>query len=617
MKSYRYDKTYDVIVIGAGHAGCEAALACARLQLSTLVLTQDLDTIAKMSCNPAIGGLAKGHLVREIDALGGEMGLNIDATAIHYRTLNMRKGPAVRGTRAQADKKLYQNRMKYVLEREEHLDLKQALVEELLTEETPGGNRQIVGVRTQTGMVFEAGFVIVTTGTFLKGLIHLGDVSFEGGRTGEKGANGLSVSLERIGIELQRLKTGTPCRVAQNSLDFSKMEIQPAEKNAPLFSFRSTRAGLPQLPCYITYTNQKTHEIILNNLDRAPLYSGQIRGVGPRYCPSIEVKVVRFADKDRHQVFVEPEGLHTGEYYVNGMSTSLPQDIQVAMMRTIPGFEKVEIMRFGYAVEYDFAPPTQLWPWLETRRVRGLFLAGQINGTSGYEEAAAQGLMAGLNVVLQKQGRPPFILRRDEAYIGVLIDDLVTKGTEEPYRMFTSSAEYRLLLRQDNADLRLMHYGQDFGLIDAPTYARCEFKRQAIGQYLSLFRTKTFQGKPLDQLLRQPEMTLKRLATLFDESEVLSRIAPDVAEQLEIEIKYQGYMQRDLARAKRLEKFEKLEIPTELDIRAIKGLSNEAAEKLDRIRPASVGQARRIPGVSPCDISLLLVFLENRKTVAG
>ncbi len=584
MLAYSYEKEYDVIVVGGGHAGCESSLAVSRMGFKSLLLTMNLDTIAQMSCNPAIGGLAKGHIVREIDALGGEMAKVTDRTGIQFRLLNTRKGPAVQAPRAQADKKLYQFTMKKVLEDQEGLDVKQEIVEEILVE-----NGKVYGVLCQAGLRYKAKIVIITTGTFLNGLIHIGLTSFPAGRMGEFPAVKLSDSLRSLGFEIKRLKTGTPPRINKRSIDFSKVEAQFGDTVPTPFSFSTERIEQTQIPCYITYTNPETHKYILGNLNRSPLYSGKIKGVGPRYCPSIEDKVVRFKDKERHQIFLEPEGLNTDEIYLNGVSTSLPQDIQISILRTIKGLEDSEIMRFGYAIEYDFCPPTQLKPTLETKPVENLFFAGQINGTSGYEEAAAQGLMAGINAVLKIKNEQPFILERSEAYLGVLIDDLVTKGTNEPYRMFTSRAEYRLLLRYDNADVRLMEYGFKFGLISKLQYDAMRRKSDLIQKGIELLKNK--------------------------KQEELSSFPDEVKKQIDIEIKYEGYIKRQVKEAERLKKLERVKIPDDLEYKGIKGLRREAQEKFEKIKPKSVGQASRIAGISPCDISLLYIYLDalNKK----
>ncbi|KPK42668.1 MAG: tRNA uridine 5-carboxymethylaminomethyl modification protein [Omnitrophica WOR_2 bacterium SM23_29] len=579
MLIYSYAKAYDVIVVGGGHAGCEAALSVSRMGLKCLLLTMSLDTIAQMSCNPAIGGLAKGHIVREIDALGGEMARVIDRTGIQFRLLNTKKGPAVQAPRAQADKKSYQFTMKKVLEDQDGLDVKQEIAEGIDVE-----NGDVRGVICQTGMRYKAKAVIVTTGTFLNGLIHIGLVSFPAGRMGEFPAVKLSDSLSSLAFEIKRLKTGTPPRINKRSIDFSKVEVQYGDENPTPFSFLTERIEQKQIPCYITYTNPETHKYILDNLDRSPLYSGKIKGIGPRYCPSIEDKVVRFKDKERHQIFLEPEGLNTDEIYLNGLPTSLPQDVQIAMLRTIKGLENSEIMRFGYAIEYDFCPPTQLKPTLETKLVDNLYFAGQINGTSGYEEAAAQGIVAGINAVLKIKQKAPFVLERSQAYIGVLIDDLVTKGTNEPYRMFTSRAEYRLLLRHDNADLRLMEYGFEFGLISKTQYEAMKNKKELIQKGVE-----TAKKNRLEELSSFPE---------------------EVKKQIGIEIKYEGYIKRQLKETERLKRLERLRIPGNLEYKNIRGLRRESQEKLDRIKPESLGQASRISGISPCDISLLYIYLE-------
>ncbi|MDP3787520.1 MAG: tRNA uridine-5-carboxymethylaminomethyl(34) synthesis enzyme MnmG [Candidatus Omnitrophota bacterium] len=580
MTTVSYDKEYDVIIIGGGHAGCEAALAVSRMGLKCLMLTMNLDTIAQMSCNPAIGGLAKGHIVREIDALGGEMAKVTDKTGIQFRLLNTKKGPAVQAPRAQADKKLYQFTMKKRLEDQEGLDIKQESAEEILVK-----NGKVYSVACQTGMRYKAKAVIVTTGTFLNGLIHIGLTSFPAGRMGEFPAVKLSESLRSLGFDIKRLKTGTPARINKRSIDFSKVETQYGDPVPTPFSFSTERIEQEQVPCYITHTNPDTHKYILDNLDRSPLYSGRIKGIGPRYCPSIEDKVVRFKEKERHQIFLEPEGLNTDEIYLNGLSTSLPQDVQVSILRTINGLENSEIMRFGYAIEYDFCPPTQIKPTLETKLIENLYFAGQINGTSGYEEAAAQGLMAGINAVLKIRDDSPFVLARSEAYIGVLIDDLVTKGTNEPYRMFTSRAEYRLLLRHDNADMRLMEYGFKFGLISNSQYDAMRIKKDLIREGIELAK-----AKRRDEIAAFPE---------------------EVKKQIDLEIKYEGYIKRQVKEAERLRKLEKVKIPPSLEYKKIKGIRKEAQEKLENIRPESIGQASRISGISPCDISMLYVYLES------
>jgi tRNA uridine 5-carboxymethylaminomethyl modification enzyme len=617
------DSDYDVIVIGAGHAGCEAALATARMGLQTCLFTMNLDTIAQMSCNPAIGGLAKGHLVREIDALGGEMARNTDKAGIQFRMLNKSKGPAVWSLRAQADRVLYRIEMRKTLESQKNLYIKQATIDKIIVD---GG--KVKGVTTNLGISFGARAVIVTTGTFLKGLIHIGLDNIEAGRAGEFPSIGLSDSLRSLGLKMGRLKTGTPPRLDARTIDFTKTEAQYGDDPPQPFSFTTLEITNPQLPCYITYTNPETHRIILDNLDRSPLYSGKIKGIGPRYCPSIEDKVVRFSERERHQVFLEPEGLETREYYANGISTSLPYDVQIRLVRTIPGLEEAEIMRPGYAIEYDFVFPTQLRHTLETKLIEGLYLAGQINGTSGYEEAGAQGLMAGINAALKLKGREPLILGRHEAYIGVLIDDLVTKGTNEPYRMFTSRAEYRLLLRHGNADQRLMEYGYRIGLINDDNYSRflqkqnliaterkrlksVRVKPSLINDYLSRSGTTPIREDiTLEQLLRRPEIDYSLINEVSPPEETLSE---EIMKEVEIQVKYDGYIQRQIETAERLKRVEDRKIPEGLDYSRISGLSKEIVSKLQEVRPANIGQASRIPGMTPAAISLILVASEKEK----
>ncbi len=605
------ERDYEVVVIGAGHAGCEAALASARMGLSTCLFTINLDTIAQMSCNPAVGGLAKGHIVREIDALGGEMAKVTDRAGIQFRMLNMSKGPAVWSLRAQADRVLYRLAMRQSIESQKNLDIKQALAEKIEV-----GDGRVKGVLTSLGVFYGARAVIVTTGTFLKGLIHIGLENFSAGRAGEFPSIGLSDSLQNLGLQMGRLKTGTPPRLDAKTIDFSKTEPQYGDDPPQPFSHSTEEITNPQLPCFITYTNPETHSVILNNLDRSPLYSGKIKGIGARYCPSIEDKVVRFSERPRHQVFLEPEGLETQEYYANGIPTSLPYDIQVKFVRTIPGLEAVEIMRPGYAIEYDFVFPAQLKNTLETKDIDGLFLAGQINGTSGYEEAAAQGLMAGINAALKLQGKEPLILGRDEAYIGVLVDDLITKGTNEPYRMFTSRAEYRLLLRHDNADLRLMDKGHAIGLLDDEVYGKFLERKTLIHEERErLGKTRVRHDDPsktetLEQLLKRPELTY---AFIDKVSPSDKNLAPVIKKQVEIQIKYEGYIVRQMEVAEKLKKIEEKGIPEDFNYAAVNGLSREVLGKLQEVRPANLGQASRIPGITPAAISLLMVAIERRK----
>jgi tRNA uridine 5-carboxymethylaminomethyl modification enzyme len=614
---------YDIAVVGAGHAGCEAALAAARMGCKSVVFAINLDSIANMPCNPSVGGTAKGHLVREVDALGGEMGKNTDKTFIQSKILNSAKGPAVFSLRAQVDRRRYQMEMKNTLEKQDNLDIKQSEIVELLLEE----KGKIAGVKTHTGAVYKCRCVVLTTGTYLKGKIIIGDVSFSGGPDGLFPSNRLSDSLRENDIELYRFKTGTPARINCRSLDFSKMEEQPGDDIILPFSFETEGMEKEQVSCWLTYTNEATHKVIKDNLHRSPLYSGQIEGIGPRYCPSIEDKVVRFADKERHQIFVEPMGLDTQEIYLQGMSSSLPEDVQIQMVRTLPGLENAAIMRSAYAIEYDCINPTQLKLSLEFKSIDGLFSAGQINGSSGYEEAAAQGLIAGVNAALKIKGKEPLVLDRSEGYIGVLIDDLVTKGTREPYRMMTSRAEYRLLLRQDNADLRLTPKGYEIGLISDERYKKFRLKQdriaaeinrlenvvvppnEKVNNFLGQHQSSTVKsGIKLTELLRRPEISYESLAEIDTDRPELSRAE---AEQVSIFIKYEGYIKRQLLQVEQYKKLESKKLPAGLDYEEIKGLRIEARQKLNQIRPESVGQASRISGVSPADISVLLIYLEQ------
>ncbi len=613
---------YDVIVVGAGHAGCEAALAAARMGHKVLLLTINVDNIAQMSCNPAIGGLAKGHLVKEIDALGGEMAKNADETAIQFRRLNTKKGPAVQGTRTQNDMYLYKQRMRKVLESEENIHIRQAMVDRLLVKD-----RKVYGVETSIGEKFFSRTVILTTGTFLRGLIHIGLTHFPAGRMGDPPSNKLSENLMELGFEIGRFKTGTTPRLDGKTIEYSSLEIQKGDENPRPFSFSTKEIKLPQVPCYITYTTPKTHEIIRSGLDRSPLYTGVIKARGVRYCPSIEDKVVKFPERPRHQIFLEPEGLDTVEVYPNGISTSLPIDIQIKMVRSIPGLEKARIIRPGYGIEHDYVNPIQLKPNLETKLIENLFFAGQINGTTGYEEAAAQGLMAGINAVLKIRGEEPLILSRSQAYIGVLIDDLVTKGTDEPYRMFTSRAEYRLLLREDNADFRLRDIGYRLGLVDEETYRDFCEKRRKVESLLKRLNEFKIRPEPsvqdrlrelgttpiknvvsLAQLLKRSEISIKDLV-VFDEE--LKNIEDQVAEEVETRIKYEGYIKRQERQVEQLKKIEEIKIPEDIDYSKVHGLTKEAVEKLSRIRPLTLGQVSRIPGITPASIVALQIYLKK------
>ncbi len=621
-----YQQQFDVIIVGGGHAGTEAALAAARMGASTLLLTHNIETLGQMSCNPAIGGIGKGHLVKEIDALGGLMAKAIDKSGIQFRILNASKGPAVRATRAQADRVLYKAAVREALENTENLTLFQQAVDDLIVE-----NEEVTGVVTQMGLKFKAKTVVLTVGTFLGGLIHIGESNFEGGRAGDPPSNALSRRLHALPFNVERLKTGTPPRIDGKTIDYSQLEKQPGDNPTPVFSFLGKKQDHPdQISCYITYTNEKTHEIIRGGLDRSPMYSGAIEGVGPRYCPSIEDKVVRFADKSSHQLFIEPEGLNTHEVYPNGISTSLPFDIQLELVRSIKGFKNAFIMRPGYAIEYDYFDPQDLFPSLETKHVKGLFFAGQINGTTGYEEAAAQGLIAGMNAALKVQGKESWTPRRDEAYIGVLIDDLITMGTQEPYRMFTSRAEYRLMLREDNADLRLTEKGRELGLVDDERWQQFEIKRNAIikeqqrlhetfvrpdeisvAEQERVFKKPLSREARLEDLLRRPDVSYNLLMSLNAAAHPV--IDSVVAEQVEIQAKYSGYIERQLDEIERQQRHNDKVIPLSFDYTVISGLSAEVQEKLIKIRPTTIGHASRIQGVTPAAISLILVFLKKQK----
>ena len=620
-----YQDHYDVIVVGGGHAGTEAALASARQGVKTLLLTQNIETLGQMSCNPAIGGIGKGHLVKEIDALGGVMALAADRGGIQFRILNASKGPAVRATRAQADRVRYKAAVREALESQENLFLFQQTVDDLVVE-----NDRVVGVVTQAGLRFSAKSVVLTVGTFLGGLIHIGMENHQGGRAGDPASISLAQRLRALPFRVDRLKTGTPPRIDINSIDFSDLVEQPGDTPTPMFSFLGKPSDHPnQISCYITHTNESTHDVIRNNLDRSPMYSGEIEGIGPRYCPSIEDKVVRFADRTSHQIFLEPEGLNCGEVYPNGISTSLPFDVQYEIVRSMKGLENAHITRPGYAIEYDFFDPRDLQPWLETKHMPGLFFAGQINGTTGYEEAAAQGLIAGLNAGLQAREMEPWFPRRDEAYIGVMIDDLITSGTREPYRMFTSRAEYRLLLREDNADMRLTPKGRELGLVDDVRWAKFNEKRDAVEKETTRLETTMFSpekidpqlaeqvlGEPLNKacsaldLLRRPKVDYQGLLTLLDEESALEN---DVSEQVVIQTKYAGYIARQKNEIERLLRHEETALPEDIDYKVVRGLSNEVREKLEQARPNSLGQAARISGVTPAAVSLLLVHLKRGK----
>jgi tRNA uridine 5-carboxymethylaminomethyl modification enzyme len=606
MTTGQYD--FDVIVVGAGHAGVEAALAAARMGARTALLTSNLDTIAKMSCNPAIGGVAKGQIVREIDALGGAMGRAIDATAIQFRLLNRRKGPAMHGPRAQADKLAYHQEIKRICESQDNLVLRQETVESVLAEKGPNQLR-VTGVRVRSDAVYRAPCVVLCTGTFMQGVLHYGEKKMEGGRAGEEAVLGLSRSLRELGFTVLRFKTGTPPRINGRTIDYSRLEMQPGDDHPVPFSFMTEAITREQIPCWITYTNERVHEILRANLHRAPMFTGQIQSTGPRYCPSVEIKIVRFPDRQRHQLFLEPEGRSTYEVYVNGLATSVPRDVQEAMIREIPGLERAEIMRYGYAIEYDYLPPDQLQLSLETKLVDGLFLTGQINGTTGYEEAAGQGLMAGINAVRKLLGKDPVILARHQAYIGVMIDDLVTRGVDEPYRMFTSRAEYRLRLRHDNADRRLTPLGRELGLVDDHRWQRFQDKVTAIQRLRAVLESARCGGIPLIKRLARPEVTWDELVAICPE---LSGFRQDVVEQVMYDVKYEGYLMREELAIERQRRLAAKRIPGDINYAEVPHLRAEAREKLSRIRPADFGQAGRISGITPADLAVLAVYLEQR-----
>ncbi|NVL91895.1 MAG: tRNA uridine-5-carboxymethylaminomethyl(34) synthesis enzyme MnmG [Desulfobacterales bacterium] len=623
-----YPKKYDIIVVGAGHAGCEAALAAARMGCSVLIMTIDLDGIAKMPCSPSIGGVAKGHLVKEIDALGGEMAKVTDKTAIQYRTLNTKKGPAVQSTRTQNDKIRYHIAMKEALEKEPNFDVKQAMVERLIVEDD-----HVVGIEDQTGFGYQAPAVILATGTFLRGLVHIGFTAIKAGRAGEFASYALSESLSQLGFRLGRMKTGTPARLRKSTIDFTKFERQHGDENPRPFSLFTKRMNATPIPCYIGHTNKRSHRIVRDNLERSALYGGRITGVPARYCPSIEDKIVRFPDRDKHQIILEPEGIYTEEIYASGLGNSLPMDVQIPFVRSVEGLEEVEIMRPAYAIEYDYVDPLQLFPTLETKRINGLYMAGQINGTSGYEEAAAQGLWAGINAALKIQRRPPFLLDRSDAYMAVMVDDLVTRGTNEPYRMFTSRAEYRLLLREDNAGRRLMEKGNELGLIDDETVKdmkerqkeiSAEIQRvkntvitpsKTVNEYLVNIGSSALRNAAtLDQILKRPELGYQDIAALDGHPK---KVDEGIAHQVEIEIKYEGYIQRHLRDVEKFKNQEKIKIPPELAYAKVYGLSNELREKLASVKPVSLGQASRIPGITPAAISIIMIYLKKHEAGRG